>query len=76
MNRIEQVLSILDCPGCQREQGVVVQGLIGKLNDAPKGEFAAAPLLDNEPHAVSELRQWFETNIRGPIRGFSHPSEK
>jgi hypothetical protein len=41
----------------------VVQGLAGKLNDAPKHTFKAMPLLAGDADAIAGLKQWFETTI-------------
>ncbi len=41
----------------------VVQGLTGKLNDAPKHIFAAMPLLAGDADAIAGLKQWFDQNI-------------
>ncbi len=51
------------------ETDVVVQGLIGKLNDAPKMSFPAVPLLANTPHAVAVLKNWYELNLTGSATG-------
>ncbi|HEY2848738.1 MAG TPA: histidine--tRNA ligase [Gemmatimonadaceae bacterium] len=50
---------ILFQPGSQ----VVVQGIIGKLKEAPKQEFAAGPLLAGDASAVTALRNWFDEHI-------------
>ena len=42
---------------------VLVQGIIGKLKEAPKQEFAAGPLLANDSHAITTLREWFTAHI-------------
>ena len=42
---------------------VAVQGLEGKLNDAPKQTFAAMPLLAGDVEAIAGLKQWFEATI-------------
>jgi histidyl-tRNA synthetase len=41
----------------------VVQGLAGKLNDAPKHTFAAMPLLAGDADAIAGLKQWFDATI-------------
>jgi histidyl-tRNA synthetase len=41
----------------------VVQGLTGKLNNAPKHTFAAMPLLAGDADAIAALKQWFDTTI-------------
>lgn len=51
------------------ESEVVVQGLIGKLNDAPKAIFPASPLLANDSAAVAALMQWYKTNLTGSATG-------
>jgi histidyl-tRNA synthetase len=43
---------------------VVVQGLVGKLTDAPKRSFQAGPLLAAADPAINELREWFEKEVR------------
>jgi histidyl-tRNA synthetase len=42
---------------------VIVQGIIGKLKEAPKQEFAARPLLAGEADAVAALKEWFTAHI-------------
>jgi histidyl-tRNA synthetase len=42
---------------------VVVQGLAGKVKDAPKQAFAAEPLLHGSDDALAFLKQWFDQNI-------------
>jgi len=42
---------------------VVVLGLAGRMLDAPKGEFAAAPLLAGDVNALAALRSWFDSTI-------------
>ncbi len=42
---------------------VLVQGIIGKLKEAPKHEFAARPLLANDAQAITALREWFTAHI-------------
>ena len=42
---------------------VLVQGIIGKLKEAPKHEFAARPLLANDATAIAALKSWFHENI-------------
>ncbi len=42
---------------------VLVQGIIGKLKEAPKHEFAARPLLGNDATAIAALKSWFRENI-------------
>ncbi|HVT40755.1 MAG TPA: histidine--tRNA ligase [Gemmatimonadaceae bacterium] len=42
---------------------VAVQGLAGKMNDAPRQLFAAEPLLAGDVQAVRTLKQWFDANI-------------
>jgi len=50
---------ILFQPGAK----VLVQGIIGKLKEAPKHEFAAKPLLANDSQAIAALREWFTVHI-------------
>lgn len=42
---------------------VLVQGIIGKLKEAPKNEFAAGPLLAGDTNAVKAVREWFTAHI-------------
>ncbi len=42
---------------------VSVQGLHGRLLEAPRGEFAAAPLLAGDATALAEFKDWFERTI-------------
>ncbi len=42
---------------------VLVQGIIGKLKEAPKHEFAARPLLANDATAIAALKSWFDDHI-------------
>jgi histidyl-tRNA synthetase len=42
---------------------VLVQGIIGKLKEAPKLEVAARPLLANDATAIDALKNWFHENI-------------
>jgi histidyl-tRNA synthetase len=42
---------------------VLVQGIIGKLKEAPKHEFAARPLLANDASAIAALKAWFSESI-------------
>lgn len=42
---------------------VVVQGLSGKLTEAPKQLFAAAPLVQGDTAAIAVLRQWVDHHI-------------
>jgi histidyl-tRNA synthetase len=42
---------------------VALQGLAGKMNEAPKQLFAAEPLLAGDAQAARTLRQWFDANI-------------
>ncbi len=42
---------------------VLVQGIIGKLKEAPKKEFAAGPLIAGRESAIQELIAWLEINI-------------
>jgi histidyl-tRNA synthetase len=42
---------------------VALQGLAGKMNEAPKQLFAAEPLLAGDAQAARILRQWFDANI-------------
>jgi histidyl-tRNA synthetase len=42
---------------------VMVLGLAGRILDAPKGEFAAAPLLAGDVNALAALRSWFDSTI-------------
>ena len=42
---------------------LVLQGLIGKLNDAPKETFAAGPLLEGDPLTMDRLVQWFRKHF-------------
>jgi histidyl-tRNA synthetase len=42
---------------------VLVQGMIGKLKEAPKHEFAARPLLANDATAIAALQSWFDDHI-------------
>jgi histidyl-tRNA synthetase len=42
---------------------VLVQGIIGKLKEAPKHEFAARPLLANDITAIAALKSWVHENI-------------
>lgn len=50
---------ILFQPGAK----VLVQGIVGKLKEAPKHEFAAKPLLANDSQAIAALREWFTVHI-------------
>ena len=47
----------------QPRSKVLVQGIIGKLKEAPKQEFDAGPLLANDARAITALRDWFTANI-------------
>lgn len=42
---------------------VAVQGLHGKMTEAPRGTFAAAPLLAGDAHAMAAFKQWFDSTI-------------
>ena len=42
---------------------VLVQGIIGKLKEAPKHEFAARPLLAGDATAITALKSWFDAHI-------------
>ena len=42
---------------------LLVQGIIGKLKEAPKHEFAARPLLSNDATAIAALKSWFTEHI-------------
>jgi histidyl-tRNA synthetase len=42
---------------------VVVQGLHGRMMEAPKGEFAAAPLLAGDSTALAAFKDWFDRVI-------------
>jgi histidyl-tRNA synthetase len=42
---------------------VMVLGLAGRILEAPKGEFAAAPLLAGDVTALAALRSWFDSTI-------------
>jgi histidyl-tRNA synthetase len=42
---------------------VMVLGLAGRILEAPKGEFAAAPLLAGDVNALAALRSWFDRTI-------------
>lgn len=42
---------------------VALQGLQGRLTEAPRGEFAAAPLLAGDAAAMAALKQWFDATI-------------
>jgi len=44
----------------------VVQGLIGKVSEAPKHHFAAAPLLNGDAHAYAALKDWIDRSL--PLR--------
>ena len=48
------------------EDQVVVQGLIGKVSEAPKHHFAAAPLLNGDAHAYAALKDWIDRSL--PLR--------
>jgi histidyl-tRNA synthetase len=50
---------ILFQPGSQ----VLVQGIIGKLKEAPKKEFPAEPLLAGDEQAITALKEWFAAHI-------------
>jgi histidyl-tRNA synthetase len=47
----------------QPESKVLVQGIIGKLKEAPKREFAARPLLAADAHAIAAFKTWFTDSI-------------
>jgi hypothetical protein len=42
---------------------VVVQGLAGKLSEAPLHRFAAAPLLAGDAHAYTALQDWLDRHL-------------
>ena len=42
---------------------VLVQGLIGKLKEAPSRKFASRPLLAADATAIATLKSWFEETI-------------
>jgi histidyl-tRNA synthetase len=42
---------------------VLVQGLTGKLKEAPNGTFAAGPLLAGDGPAIAAFRSWFADTI-------------
>ena len=42
---------------------VLVQGLIGKLKEAPSRKFASRPLLAADATAIAALKSWFEETI-------------
>jgi histidyl-tRNA synthetase len=42
---------------------VLVQGLVGKLKDAPKKTFAARPLLAGDARAIAALKHWVSEAI-------------
>ncbi|MBI3567127.1 MAG: ATP phosphoribosyltransferase regulatory subunit [Gemmatimonadetes bacterium] len=42
---------------------VVVQGLSGKMTEAPKAEFPAPPLLAGDAQALATFTQWFDSTI-------------
>jgi|SRR5579862_172635 len=42
---------------------IVVQGLSGKLTEAPKQAFPALPLVQGDPPAIAALKLWFDRNI-------------
>ncbi len=50
---------ILFTPGSE----VLVQGIIGKLKEAPKKEFAARPLLAADANAIAALKSWLTDHI-------------
>ena len=45
------------------EDQVVVQGLFGKISEAPKHHFAAAPLLEGDAHAYAALKDWIDRSL-------------
>jgi NAD(P)H-hydrate repair Nnr-like enzyme with NAD(P)H-hydrate epimerase domain len=45
------------------EDQVVVQGLFGKISEAPKHYFAAAPLLEGDAHAYAALKDWIDRSL-------------
>ena len=46
---------------------VLVQGLIGKLKEAPSRKFASRPLLAADATAIATLKSWFEETISSKI---------
>lgn len=42
---------------------VLVQGIIGKLKEAPKHEVAARPLLSADATAIAALKSWFHEHL-------------
>ncbi|MGH7653197.1 MAG: ATP phosphoribosyltransferase regulatory subunit, partial [Gemmatimonadaceae bacterium] len=45
------------------ESDVLVQGLAGKLKEAPSRKFAARPLLAGDPTAIAALKTWFSETV-------------
>ncbi len=45
---------------------VLVQGLAGKLKEAPSKKFASRPLLSADASAIAALKDWFIENISTP----------
>jgi histidyl-tRNA synthetase len=44
-------------------ESVTVLGLAGRILDAPKGQFPAAPLLAGDAAAIAALKSWFDSTI-------------
>ena len=47
----------------ESESELVVQGLAGKLNEAPKQVFHASSLLASDPVAIEALKHWVDTHL-------------
>lgn len=47
----------------ESEKEVLVQGLAGRMKEAPNRKFAARPLLAGDPSAVAALHTWFVETI-------------
>jgi histidyl-tRNA synthetase len=45
------------------DHDVLVQGLTGKLTEAPQQRFPARPLLAGDEHALAGLKTWFDAHI-------------
>ncbi|MFI5232653.1 MAG: histidine--tRNA ligase [Gemmatimonadales bacterium] len=45
------------------ESDVLVQGLAGKLKEAPSRKFAARPLLEGDTAAIAALKSWFSETV-------------
>jgi hypothetical protein len=42
---------------------VLVQGIVGKLKEAPNKKFASRPLLAADADAIAALKSWFNEHL-------------